>query len=136
VEKTLPNGRARKQAWSIAALVFVMLLGLASRRYPVLFPAALGKYPGDALWALMVFVAWGLVFPKKPTWRIFVYTLVTACCVETCKLYRTPGLDDFRNSTIGHLLLGSAFSWQNLIAYTMGAVIGALAESAFVNRKS
>jgi hypothetical protein len=128
VEKALSNARARRRTWSIVALVFVVLLGLASRRYPVLFPAALGKYPGDALWALMVFVAWGIVFPRKPTLRIFVYTVVTSYCVEFCKLYRTPWLDDFHNSTIGHLLLGSTFSWQNLIAYTAGAAIGVVAE--------
>ncbi|HEY2081833.1 MAG TPA: DUF2809 domain-containing protein [Verrucomicrobiae bacterium] len=128
MEKASSNACARRRTWSFVALVFVVLLGLASRRYPVLFPEALGKYPGDALWALMVFVAWGIVFPRKPTWQIFVYTLAASYCVEFCKLYRAPWLDDFRNSTIGHLLLGSSFSWQNLIAYMVGAVIGAVAE--------
>jgi hypothetical protein len=128
VEKLLPNGIARKRAGSLAALVLVILLGLASRRFPALFPDVLGKYPGDALWALMAFVGWGLVFPRRSTLQIFVFTLVTSYGVEFLKLYRAPWLDDFRASTVGHLILGASFSWQNLIAYTIGAVVGALGE--------
>ncbi len=41
----------------------VIALGLASRRYPFLLPAFLGKYPGDALWALMVFCGLAFLFP-------------------------------------------------------------------------
>ncbi|HEX4262706.1 MAG TPA: DUF2809 domain-containing protein [Verrucomicrobiae bacterium] len=133
VEKTFPNGRVRRRTWSFVALVSVILLGLASRRYPIFFPSALGKYPGDALWALMVFIVWGIVFPRKPVLQILVFTLATSYCVEVCKLYRTEWLNDFRNSTMGHLLLGSTFSWQNLITYTIGAVIGALAERVLLS---
>jgi hypothetical protein len=72
----------------------------------------------------------GIVFPRKSVSQILIFTLATSYCVEFCKLYQTPWLHDFRNSTIGHLLLGSTFSWQNLIAYTIGAAIGALVERA------
>jgi hypothetical protein len=130
VETLLPERFARKRAWSLVALVLVILVGLASRRFPALFPAVLGKYPGDALWAVMVFMGWGLVFPQRSTLQIFVLTLVTSYGVELSKLYRAPWLDDFRVSTIGHLILGSSFSWQNLFAYTIGAVMGAVAEWA------
>lgn len=35
-----------------ALIVLVIATGLASRKYPDLLPAELGKYPGDGLWAL------------------------------------------------------------------------------------
>ena len=76
----------------------------------------------------MVFLGWGIVFPKSSTVRVLIYTLVTSYCVEFCKLYQSPWIDDVRNSTIGHLVFGSTFSWENLVAYTIGAVAGALAE--------
>jgi hypothetical protein len=128
VEKLLPNPFARKRTWYFATLILVILLGLASRRFPALFPVAIGKYPGDALWALMVFVGWGLIFPRRSTLQIFIFALVTAYGVELLKLYRAPWLDDFRASTVGHLILGSSFSWQNLMAYTIGSAMGALGE--------
>ena len=87
----------------------------------------------------MVFLGWGFLFPRKPTLQIFLCTLATSYGVEFCKLYRTPWLDEFRNSTVGHLLLGSTFSWENLIAYTVGAAIGAVMDCvvwSFRNRGS
>ena len=47
------------------ALVATIALGLASRAFP-LFPAFLGKYPGDALWALMVLFGIAFVRPDIP----------------------------------------------------------------------
>ncbi len=133
VEKILPARPVRKRKWCALALLFVAVLGLSSRRYPFLFPVALGKYPGDALWALMVFLGWGFVFPKKSTLQLFVYTLAISYCVEFSKFYRAPWLNDFRDSTVGHLLLGSTFWWQNLVAYTIGAVIGVSLDRALLS---
>ena len=76
----------------------------------------------------MVFIGWGFVFPRRSTLQIFILTLATSFGVELLKLYRAPWLDDFRASTIGHLILGSDFWWQNLIAYTIGAVVGVVGE--------
>ena len=112
----------------LATFILVILLGLASRRFPALFPAALGKYPGDALWALMAFIGWGFIFPRRATWQIYIFTLATSFGVEFLKLYRVPWLDEVRASSIGHLVFGSSFSWKNLIAYIAGAAMGTLAE--------
>ena len=125
----MPNAPARKRTWFLAALILVILAGLASRRYP-LFPAALGKYPGDALWAIMVFVGWGFIFPRRPTLQILALALATAYAIEFFKFYRAPWIDELRASTVGHLIFGASFSWQNLIAYTIGAAIGALLDQS------
>src|SRR6185503_3873937 len=69
---------ARKRSWLVAAFGATIVLGLASRHYPFLFPTALGKYPGDALWALMVYFGWGFIFPKKPMIQILFLTLATS----------------------------------------------------------
>ena len=122
--------RARKRSWYIIAIVSVIALGLASRHFPALFPDMLGKYPGDALWALMIFLGWGIIFPKHPTFYIFIYTVAIFCGVELCKFYDANWIKNFRHTTLGHLMLGSVFSWKNLVAYTIGAFAGALGEYA------
>ena len=38
----------------VGAMVVVILPGTGSRRFPGLLPQALGKYPGDALWSVLV----------------------------------------------------------------------------------
>jgi hypothetical protein len=99
------------------------MLGLASRKY-ALFPEFLGKYPGDALWSLMVYLAWALIKPVAPPQRIALYALVTSYLVEFSQLIQTPWLNSFRHTTLGHLILGTTFSWQDISFYTLGIGLG------------
>jgi len=91
-------------------------------------PAVLGKYPGDALWALMAFFGWGALLPRVPTLRIAQLALLTSCLIEFFKLYQAPWIVTIRHSTLGHLVFGHAFSWQNLVAYTVGVMAGMVIE--------
>lgn len=114
-----------------AATVAVIGLGLASRRYPFLLPAFLGKYPGDALWALMVFCGLALLFPAARGRDLAAGALAISYAVELSQLYRAPWLDAIRATTPGHLVLGSAFSWIDLVAYTAGVALGLLLDGIY-----
>ncbi|MFO1053668.1 MAG: DUF2809 domain-containing protein [Planctomycetota bacterium] len=103
--------------------------GLASRRYPSVLPTVLGKYPGDVLWALLVFLAWGVLLPRVSTLRLAAFAAITACAIEFAKLWHTPWLDAFRSTSLGSLLLGQVFSWHNLIAYACGIGFGVLCDA-------
>lgn len=109
----------------LAATALVVALGLASRKMPGLFPAALGKYPGDALWALMVFCIAATLRPAASTAWLAGMALGISFVVETSQLYHAPWIDGIRSTTIGHLALGSAFGWLDLAAYTVGVAAGA-----------
>jgi hypothetical protein len=65
----------RRRSWLSAAMFATIVAGLASRKYPSLFPAFLGKYPGDALWAQMVYWTVGFVFPSASVMRVSFYAL-------------------------------------------------------------
>jgi hypothetical protein len=109
-------------------IVLVIATGLASRKYPDLLPAELGKYPGDALWALMVFLLLGFC---KPTWSIAIAAttaLVGCYMVEFSQMYQAPWIVAIRQTTLGHLVLGSTFHAQDLIAYAAGIAFGASCE--------
>jgi len=108
----------------VAAMALTLLLGLASRHWSDALPALLGKYPGDALWALMVFFGWRALRPRATTRRVALLALATSAAVEFAKLWQAPWLVQFRHTTGGHLLLGHVFSWQNLVAYGVGALAG------------
>ena len=110
---------------ALASMAAAMALGLASRHWPDAVPATLGKYPGDALWALMVFFGWRALRPWARTREVFLYATATCLIVETAKLWQAPWLVAFRHTTVGHLLLGHVFSWQNLVAYGVGVLVGA-----------
>lgn len=120
----------RSQLWYAIAILVVIGVGLASRSFPVLFPRFMGKYPGDGFWALMVFLAWGIVFPRISTARLAVYALFTCCLDECSQLYHAPWIDIVRSTTLGHLILGSGFIWGDFVAYAIGVGAGALGEIA------
>lgn len=119
---------------ALAAMAATIALGLASRHWPGALPAALGKYPGDALWALMVFFAWRALRPRVRTRGVALLALATSVVVECAKLWQAPWLVAFRYTTIGHLLLGHVFSWQNLVAYAVGVAIGVALERLLPGR--
>ncbi|MBW8847001.1 MAG: DUF2809 domain-containing protein [Burkholderiales bacterium] len=119
-----------------AAVLAVIGIGLASRRWPGMFPAALGKYPGDALWALMVFVGCGMLRPRAPSWRVAATALAISFAVEFSQLYQAPWINAIRGTVLGHLVLGSTFNVPDLFAYVIGVAVGLLAERVFLHRRA
>jgi hypothetical protein len=125
----------RSRAWLAVGVAAVVALGLASRAFP-LFPAALGKYPGDALWALMVFLGAAFVVPRASTLTLATFALCVSYLVEILQLYHAPWLDSIRGTTLGHLVLGSGFSWLDLVAYAIGVACGALVDLLIARRRA
>lgn len=112
------------------AMVSVVGLGLASRRWPGYFPAFLGDSLGDALWALMIFLGWIVLWPQWTITRIAIAALATCWAVEFSQCYHAPWIDAIRATTPGHLVLGQGFLWSDLLAYAAGVGAGVLIETA------
>ena len=110
---------------SAVAVVFV---GLASRRYQAVLPKFVGEYAGDTLWALMLsLLVSALLAGRTVTYRATI-SLVLAFLVEISQLYHAPWIESIRNTTLGGLVLGFGFLWTDLVCYTVGIIIGAVAE--------
>jgi len=107
----------------------VIGLGLASRRFPGMFPEAIGKYPGDALWTMMVFFGLAAIRPALSVWRLTICAALISYVVEFSQLYQAPWIKAVRAHPIGHQVLGSTFNWGDLAAYTVGAVLAMLLEA-------
>jgi hypothetical protein len=93
-----------------------------------LLPAALGKYPGDALWAQMVYWLVAFVVPSASVRRVTATALALAYLDEFSQLYQAAWINDIRATTMGHLVLGSTFAWADLLAYTIGIGLCGLVE--------
>jgi hypothetical protein len=116
----------RSRLVSAAVLTLVAVLGLGSRRFAASLPSAIAAYTGDTAWALAVFVALGLLFPRLSTWRSAILTLFIAYLVEFSQLYHAPWIDQIRNHFVGHLALGSGYDPIDLLCYTAGTGIGVM----------
>ena len=110
---------------SAVAVVFV---GLASRRYQAVLPEFVGEYAGDTLWALMLSLLVSALLAGRTVAYRATISLVLAFLVEISQLYHAPWIDSIRNTTLGGLVLGFGFLWTDLVCYTVGIIIGAVAE--------
>ena len=116
--------RSRNRALYAALVVVVIGLGLASRKLAWLLPPLLHKNAGDILWATMVFLLCGLLFPRLSTLRIALFAAVFSLGIELGKFYHAPWLDTVRATTFGRLVFGYTFSWSNLLCYLLGIGLG------------
>jgi len=127
-----PEGR--RPVVSVLLVALTIALGLATRR--LTFLAFLGKYPGDGLWALMVFLLVGLVRSRATTRRVSLIALGISYAIEVSQLYEPPWLVAVRSTTLGHLVLGSKFHLTDLLAYTIGIAVGAGMEHFMRRRRA
>lgn len=108
--------------------VAVTFVGLASRRYQAVLPEFVGEYTGDTLWALMLSLLVSTLVAGRTVMSRATISLGLAFLVEISQLYHAPWIDSIRNTTLGGLILGFGFLWTDLVCYTVGIIIGAVAE--------
>jgi hypothetical protein len=60
--------------------------------------------------------------------------LAVCFVVELSQLYHAPALDALRQTTVGHLVLGSDFDPRDLAAYAAGVLAAAMLERSVVFR--
>ncbi|MBY0257816.1 DUF2809 domain-containing protein [Methylobacterium sp.] len=117
--------RARRRL--LALTLGVIAAGLSLRLLPLGLPQAVTKWGGSVLWGAMVYGLVGLVLPQ-PRRRIVALAASLALAVEAFRLVHTPGLDAFRLTLAGKLLIGRVFSLLNLVAYAGGILAARLAD--------
>jgi len=77
----------------------------------------------------MVFFGMGVIFNTAPSLTLGWRALAFSYGIEALKLCQVTWLVSLRRSTLGHLIFGHVFSWQNLVAYTAGVLVGLLVEA-------
>jgi hypothetical protein len=122
----------RSRTLSLALCLVTIAAGLTFRMAPLGLPAFVVKYAGSTLWALMIY--W-IVSTLLSTWRLSAVAVISgliATGVEFFKLYHSPGMDAFRLTLPGILLLGRYFSVWDIVAYWLAIAAGALADGALL----
>ena len=76
----------------------------------------------------MVFFGMGAIFRRASSLQLGIGALGFSFGIETLKLCQAPWLAGIRHTTMGHLVFGHVFSWQNLLAYTVGILVGLTVE--------
>lgn len=80
----------------------------------------LATYAGDTLWATMVFLALGFIFPAAKTWRVAWCAMAISVAAELSQLVDAAWINTCRDSLAGKLILGRDFLWSDLVCYAVG----------------
>ncbi|MDO9254673.1 MAG: DUF2809 domain-containing protein [Bacteroidales bacterium] len=112
-------------------LVITIGSGLASRHFSGFFPHWVQLYLGDALWALMVFLLFGIVFQRKSTLWVAIAAIAFSFSIEISQLYHALWIDAIRSNILGGLILGFGFLCSDLVCYTVGVGFGFVMEKVF-----
>jgi hypothetical protein len=129
-----PGGTIQRNRWLYAVLViFLIAVGLPNRLMADRMPPFMVVYGGDALWAMMLYFAFGLIFARVASWKALVILLVGCYAVEISQLYQADWINAVRYFTIagfplGGIVLGYGFLWSDIAMYTLGIGAGYLVE--------
>ena len=113
----------------------VMLVGLVLRFAPLGLPFALTKWGGSVLWAVMVYLLFAAFVPRLGPWGLAGLAGAFATLVELSRLYHSPGLDAFRLTLAGALLLGRVFERMHLVCYWGGILAATLLDWLWLRRR-
>lgn len=122
----------RQRARYVALGVTTLIAGLLVRFAPLGLPWFVMKYGGSTMWALMVYWVLAFIWPRGGVGPAALVAGVIATLVELQRLYHSPGLDAFRHSLAGILLLGNFFSVRDIVAYWLAIAVGAVVDSVWV----
>jgi hypothetical protein len=84
---------------------------------------------------MMIYWIAALLFPTWKVTSLIPATGAIATVVELIRLYDSPGLDAFRVTLPGVLLLGRVFSWWDILTYWVAILIAAGIDSLALRSK-
>jgi hypothetical protein len=111
-------------------LLVTILAGVAVRFVHFGQSPFVGKYAGSMLWAVAIYWVVSSLLGRMRLGGVAAIAGCIATAVEFFKLYRSPGMDAFRGTLAGILLLGRYFSTWNILAYWVGIAAAVLADRA------
>lgn len=128
--------RGARVRWRLCLMVALLIgLGLPSRLGIPGAPSGYVLYAGDALWAAMVYFGYLFLWPAWPRGRAIAVALTSAYLIECSQLAHPEWLDQLRATFPVGLVLGHDFVWTDLVAYTVGIVLAALLDGAWLRKK-
>jgi Protein of unknown function (DUF2809) len=116
----------------LGLLVATILLGLATRRFPSVFPELIARFGGDALWAAMMLWLVALWRRAAAPHHVALAALAVAWTVEFSQLYQAPWIVAVRATRGGALVLGQGFLWSDLVSYAVGVMLAAALDAGIV----
>lgn len=100
----------------------ILILGPLSRKFEFI-----PVFIGDALCTVMVFVVIRCLMLQSRIIIIGALSLLISFLVEISQLYKAAWIIAIRNTSIGGMILGRGFRWDDMLVYTLAAIFCTIA---------
>lgn len=124
----LSSGTGQRRLTFLVAAVATIVTGLVVHLRGTALPAAARDFAGDALWGMMIAWWMGVVAPRARLVPRGTCAFLICAAVEFSQRFHGAAIDAIRQTTVGHLVLGSGFDTRDLLAYAIGIVMAAVLE--------
>ncbi|MES2331017.1 MAG: DUF2809 domain-containing protein [Bacteroidota bacterium] len=78
-------------------------------------------YFGDYLVVMLIYCFW-MSFISAPVWIGALITLLFSYAIETLQYFKLVGMLGLQDSKLANTLIGNSFSWNDIVAYTLGVL--------------
>ena len=112
-------GMKNKRLKYLLLTLFVVMLGLLSRKMSACTLDFVKLYLGDILWAMMVYFGCRFLFVNMRKRVACVLALVFSYLIEISQLYHAPWIDAIRATALGGLVLGFGLWWRAIRSYSV-----------------
>ena len=112
----------RRRLACLAIILLLIPIGLVCRFVPIGLPQFIVKYGGSALWAAVVYWLIAFILARTPPLTLGFIALAVTAAVEFIKKIQSPGLDAFRDTFAGKVMLGRYFSYTDIAVYWLAVI--------------
>ena len=119
----------RRRLAYLAIAVACIAFGLLVRTPALGLPREIAKYGGSVLWAAMVYFGLRVIVPRWPIVVTAALAATVAALGEATQLLSIPWFDSLRATTLGHLIFGRTFAFEDIGAYWIGILVAACGEA-------
>lgn len=107
--------RFHKKYFLFAFLLFVIEVLIAA----YLHDQFIRPYVGDYLVVILIY-CFCMSFIDAPVWKVALATLIFSYLVETMQYFNLVGILGLQHSRMANIIIGNFFTWNDMIAYTLG----------------
>jgi hypothetical protein len=115
-QNTIVMKRRNKSTYAVAAII-IFLLEVIIARY--VNDSFVRPYAGDILAVILIYCAMMAVTNLSPKVAI-ISTLTFAFCVEIAQYFNVISLLGLEHIKLARIVIGTSFSWLDLVCYVVG----------------
>ena len=114
-------------------LLFVLVLLIELYIGFYVHDAIIRPYIGDLLVVVLIY-AFIRIFVQGNSFKWALFTLIFACLVELAQYLEIVKILGLEHNKIARILIGTSFSWGDILAYLGGFLVIVFGETLYENR--